>query len=129
VFHLFFPLIRIVEYPWSLFGAFLIAAGIVLNIFADQSFKKSGTIVKPFEESAALVTNGVFRISRHPMYLGMVLILLGISFSLGSLITFLVCLIFSILMQVRFIDAEEKMLEKKFGQAWIEYKHNVRRWI
>ncbi len=82
--HFFLPVIQLVIFPWNLFGLVLLSAGIYLNLAADRSFKKHQTTVKPREKPASLVTNGAFRISRNPMYLGMVLILAGLSILLGS---------------------------------------------
>ena len=67
------PLTKIIPWPWNLLGIFPLACGIALNLIADNAFRAAKTTVKPFEESTALVTSGVFRISRHPMYLGFVL--------------------------------------------------------
>ncbi|MBW1910265.1 MAG: isoprenylcysteine carboxylmethyltransferase family protein [Deltaproteobacteria bacterium] len=103
--------------------------GIILNLVADGVFKKLGTTVKPFEESTALITTGVFRISRHPMYVGMVLILIGIAVLMGSLTPYAVIPVFAVLMEVVFIRVEERMLEEKFSEAWLVYKEKVRRWI
>ena len=103
--------------------------GVILNLVADAAFKKHGTTIKPFEESTALITGGVFRISRHPMYLGMLLILLGIATLMGSLTPFVVVVAFGISMELVFVRFEESMLEKKFGRIWLEYKRQVRRWI
>ena len=127
--HFVFPTEIIINYPWSLFGCGPLAMGIILNLIADAAFKKHNTTVKPFDESAALITTGVFRISRHPMYLGMVLILLGIAILMGSLMPFFVVIVFATLMEVVFIKTEERMLEQKFGSVWLEYKKKVRRWL
>jgi protein-S-isoprenylcysteine O-methyltransferase Ste14 len=106
-----------------------LACGIALNLIADDAFRKAKTIVKPFEESTALVTSGVFRISRHPMYLGFVLSLIGIAVLLGSLSPFFVIPVFAVLMDRVFIQVEERMLEATFGQAWLGYKAKAGRWI
>ena len=63
------------------------------------------------------------------MYLGMVLILLGIAILMGSLMPFFVVIVFATLMEVVFIKTEERMLEQKFGSVWLEYKKKVRRWL
>ena len=60
-----------------------LALGIALNLAADNSFKRYKTTVKPVENSTVLITAGVFRLSRHPMYLGFVLILVGITLLMG----------------------------------------------
>ncbi len=98
-------------------------------MLADQKFKKHGTTVKPFEVSTALVTDGVFSISRHPMYLGMTLILLGIGVLLGSATPFAVVPVFTVLIDRIFIVQEEKMLEDTFGDQFRQYRKQVRRWI
>jgi steroid 5-alpha reductase family enzyme len=95
------------------------------NIF----FRDAKTTVRPFQESAALVTDGAYRISRHPMYLGFVLILLGPAVLLGSLTPFFVVPIFAVVMDRVFIVVEERMLAEEFGQAWLSYKAKVRRWV
>ena len=120
---------RVLPFPWNLFGIIPLVLGIVLNLVADRSFKKNKTTVKPLEESTALITDGVFHFSRHPMYLGFVLILLGIASLLGSLTSYVIVLGFAIFMHIVFINFEEKKLEETFGEAWIEYKKQVRQWI
>jgi protein-S-isoprenylcysteine O-methyltransferase Ste14 len=123
------PMAMIVPFPWSLFGLVLLAAGILINLIADKAFTKANTTVKPFEESAVLITDGAFRISRHPMYLGFVLILIGIAVIMGALTPFFAIPVFAALMDIVFIRAEERMLEDTFGRTWLEYKRGVRRWI
>ena len=123
------PMAMIVPFPWSLFGLVLLAAGILINLIADKAFTKANTTVKPFEESAVLITDGAFRISRHPMYLGFVLILIGIAIIMGTLTPFFAIPVFAALMDIVFIRAEERMLEDTFGRTWLEYTRGVRRWI
>ena len=120
---------RIVTLPWSLLGLVPAALGLVLSIVADQAFKRHGTTVKPFEESTALVTSGTYAISRHPMYLGFALLLLGLAICLGTLTPLLVVPLFVALMEVIFIRVEEQMMDATFGPAWRDYKKKVRRWL
>jgi protein-S-isoprenylcysteine O-methyltransferase Ste14 len=127
--HFLFPVKKIIPFPWDLFGVIPLAAGVALNLSADSAFRKARTTVKPFQESAALVTGGVYRISRHPMYLGFVLILIGLAVLLGSLTPFFVIPIFAVLMDRVFIVIEERMLAEKFGQEWVDYGTKVRRWV
>jgi protein-S-isoprenylcysteine O-methyltransferase Ste14 len=128
-FHFLFPLKRIIPFPWDLLGLIPLALGIVLNLMADKAFRDAKTTVKPFRESTTLITDGVYRISRHPMYLGFVLILLGLAVLLGSLTPFMMIPVFAVVMDLVFIVVEEQMLEEKFGQAWLDYKAAVRRWL
>ena len=129
ILHFLCPVSRVIHFPWNLLGIAPLSIGIVLNLAADKAFKQKGTTVKPFEESIALITTGVFRISRHPMYMGMALILLGIAVLLGSLTPYVIIPVFVILMEVVFIREEERMLEEKFGRVWLAYKKKARRWI
>ena len=110
-------------------GVIPLALGIVINLVADKSFKKNETAVKPLEGSSALITTGIFRFTRHPMYLGFVLILLGIAMLMGSFTPYLVVIVFAIFMDTVFIRYEEKTLEEAFGEAWLDYKKKVRRWV
>jgi protein-S-isoprenylcysteine O-methyltransferase Ste14 len=127
--HFLWPLTKIIPWPWNLLGIFPLACGLALNLIADNAFRTAKTTVKPFEESTALVTSGVFHISRHPMYLGFVLSLIGIAVLLGSLVSFFVIPVFAVLLDRVFMQVEERMLEAKFDQAWLDYKAKVRRWI
>ena len=127
--HFLLPVPKIIPMPWNVLGIVPLACGIALNLAADKAFREVGTTVKPFEESTALLTSGVFRISRNPMYLGYELILIGIAIMLRSLAPYVVIPVFVALMNRVFIRVEEQMLEEKFGVAWSEYGQEVRRWI
>ena len=127
--HFLLPLLQIIPQPWNLFGIFFIMVGIVFELAADRLFHQAGTTVMPFAESQALVTSGVFRVTRNPMYLGFALILCGVAGLFGTLTPFLVVPVFMILIDGRFIWPEEMMLEQKFGQGYLDYKKKVRRWI
>ena len=85
--------------------------------------------VKPYEAPTALQVSGPFRISRHPMYLGMMSILLGAAVLMMSLVAFLFPILFIILMEIIFIPTEEKNLKAVFGKPYFNYRQKVRRWI
>ena len=129
VLHYLFPGIKVIVYPWKLFGVLPLVIGVVINLIADKTFKEHTTTVKPLEDSTSLITTGVFGITRNPMYLGFALILLGIAVLLGSLTPYVVVLVFVIFIDTVFIKYEEKKLEGTFGQAWLDYRKKVRRWI
>ena len=88
-----------------------------------------GTPVRPFDESTLVVTTGMFRITRNPMYLGMVLALLGVGLILGSATAFAPIPAFVAIIHYQFILYEERFMEDLFGQEYLAYKSNVRRWI
>lgn len=127
--HFLYPIYQILYYPFAYFGFLLVIVGIILNLWADHLFKKANTTVKPFKDAKTFLTSGPFRMSRHPMYLGMTSILLGVAIILGSIITFLFPILFVILMEFIFIPFEEKNLDRIFGRDYSDYKKKVRRWI
>src|SRR3974377_1105154 len=108
--HFVFPWVRLFTVPWRLFGAVPVALGILLNMWADQLFKRAGTAVKPFEPSIALVLAGPFQFSRNLMYVGIVLVLAGIAIGLGSATPWLVVPLFAWLVTERLIVPEERKL-------------------
>jgi len=126
--HFAAPVHTLLDLPWRWAGVVPLLAGIMLNLLADRHFKKHDTTVKPFAPSDALVTDGVFRLTRNPMYLGMVLILLGIALLLGSTSPLLAVVVLAVLLDRVFITEEERMLEEVFGDAFRSYKARVRRW-
>ena len=127
--HFILPIKQIIPFPYRYFGTILIIIGLWLNIWADGIFKKRKTTVNPFEESNSLVIDGPFSFSRHPMYLGMAILLLGVAIVLGSLITFVIPVAFFLTMEIVFIHVEEDAMEKAFGQEYLDYRKRVRRWI
>jgi len=106
-----------------------IVGGLTIVVIADRQFERHGTTIKPFQRSGAVVTDGVFRYSRHPMYLGLVVVLVGLGIGLASVTPLLVIPVFGWWMAVRFIRAEEASLVEQFGEAYLEYQRRVRRWL
>ncbi len=127
--HFILPVQQLLHFPRRLIGLLPLLLGILLNLLADQAFKKHDTTVKPFEESTALVTSGVFSFTRNPMYLGMTLILFGVAAMLGSATAFLVVLLLAALLDRVFIIPEEEMLDETFGEQFRQYRGRVRRWL
>jgi len=116
---------EILRYP----GVALIVMGFCLSGWGAYTFKKADTPVKPFETSTSLVTTGPFRYSRNPMYLGMIIILIGTWCLLGTLAPLLLIAVFLLLIQEVFIKQEELFMQELFGAQYDEYKSNVRRWL
>lgn len=116
-------------FPYTLFGIVPLILGIILNLWSDQYLRNYKTTVKPNEIPSALITSGPFSVSRHLMYLGMMLLLLGEAMILGSVITFLMPFMFMMIMQYQFIPLEENMLDQCFADEFKGYKKQVRRWL
>ncbi len=125
----FIPAKRIIYPPYTYLGGLLIVIGSYLNVWADRIFKNNRTTIKPFEDPTSLQTKGPFKISRHPVYLGMTMLLFGISVLLGTIWTFIPPIIFAVIMDRVFIRFEEKNMEKVFASKYLAYKKKVRRWI
>lgn len=127
--HIVFPIRFILVGYYRLLGILFIVLGIIINIWADNIFKQEKTTVKPGEIPSALITYGPFHISRHPMYLGFVSILLGTSTVLGSISSFIAPILMFVTLRNIFILDEEKQMKKVFGKKYLEYQNQVRRWL
>ena len=109
-------------------GIVVIVAGVLTVAAAGRLFQRACTPVAPTKPSTALITGGIYRWIRNPMYLGLSLILLGVGVALGSL-WFLVALPIAIFAVTKLaIEPEERYLAEKFGTVYLEYKSRVRRW-
>jgi protein-S-isoprenylcysteine O-methyltransferase Ste14 len=104
-----------------------------LGIFsaAVQSFKKHKTTINPLspDKASSLVNSGIFSYSRNPMYLGMLLILLAVSFKFNISGGLFISFLFKIYITRFQIIPEEKAMAKLFGEEFITYKNQTRRWI
>ena len=103
--------------------------GFILMRWALWLFRQSGTPARPTDRAAALVVSGPFRCSRNPMYLGIVIMLLGIALWLGSRPMFIAPVGFFMFMSLVRIPYEEQALRDLFGEAYVSYRQKVRRWI
>jgi protein-S-isoprenylcysteine O-methyltransferase Ste14 len=123
------PIVELASTVARVAGGLLVVVGIGIGTQASNAFKRAGTPVIPFERSTALVTAGLFRYTRNPMYLGMVLLLVGVALLLGSLGAWLPIPVFVAIIQVRFIAGEERFLTELFGDEYLAYKRTTRRWL
>lgn len=110
-------------------GATLAACGFVMIAIGTRRFVAAGTNIPPTLPTTALVVDSIYGRTRNPLYLGTSLIYLGLSVAAGSLwaIALLVPLLWVI--NVGVVKREERYLERKFGDAYRDYKARVRRWI
>lgn len=123
------PLVIFIELPWIMLGWLPIIAGISIQLAAYARFRRHRTPVMPGQPSTALVTRGIYQFTRNPMYLGMVLILVGGVIIGGSLGPAIVPPLFVWIMQRKLIASEERALTARFGQDYRDYQHRTRRWI
>lgn len=120
---------RIILFPFNQFGWLLVLSGILLNLWTDNLFKKYKTTVKPHLKPSIFISNGPFRICRNPMYLGMILILLGTTVLLKSVVLLMLPLVFGCIIHIFYIRKEEPNMLEKFGNEYLQYKKKVRSWI
>ena len=125
------PAIRWIAAPRNEFGWILIAVGLALDLYSILIFIRTRTTVNPLRPGNAtqLVVSGVYRISRNPMYLGMVLSLSGWAWLLGSPLCLLMVLLFARVLVIVQIAPEEIALRDLFGTSYGDYCKQVNRWI
>ena len=113
------------------FGATAVATVIGIGVMATAIglFKRTGQDPKPWESTPEIISTGVYRFTRNPMYVGMALLQAGIGLALAS--AWIIALV-PVVLAVVYATAvrhEEAYLEEKFGAAYLSYKRSVRRWI
>ncbi|MGJ8681496.1 methyltransferase family protein [Paraglaciecola sp.] len=123
-------IIHLPAFPtWAAWISFVVS---VIIIFAGVlEFKRAKTTVNPTkpEQASQLVSQGIYRVTRNPMYLGMAFILLaGVLYVQTFFSIFLLCF-FVWYMNSFQIKPEEIMIERIFSQEYVEYKKKVRRWL
>jgi protein-S-isoprenylcysteine O-methyltransferase Ste14 len=107
----------------------VLATGLVIGLLAAGLFRRAGTDVKPWRSSTALVTDGPYRWTRNPMYLGMTFVYLGLAIAADSLTALVLLIPVLIIIQTQVIAREERYLESKFGDEFRAYTARVRRWL
>jgi protein-S-isoprenylcysteine O-methyltransferase Ste14 len=121
-----------VELPARLWVAVLPAvAGIAIALSGVWAFRRAKTTVDPRvpDQASSLVTGGIYRYSRNPMYLGFLLALLGWAIYLTNPFSLLMLPVFVLVMNRLQIVPEERFMLAKFGTEFDNYKASVRRWI
>ena len=110
---------------------FFLFFGFIIILISFQRFKKEKTTINPIniEKASSLVTGGIFKYSRNPMYLGMLLILLSISIGFNIYGGILIVSFFVYFITYFQILPEEKAMLKLFGDDFINYKNKTRRWL
>jgi protein-S-isoprenylcysteine O-methyltransferase Ste14 len=111
-------------------GGLVVAAAILgLGLRAVVLFRRSGQNENPWKPTPEIVEAGPFRVTRNPMYLQMVLGCVGFSIILSNAWILTLTPICALVLQRFAILPEEAYLERKFGDAYLQYKRRVRRWL
>ncbi len=110
-------------------GVATLCLGGAIALAAEIGFKRAGTAVLPTRPTTVIVSTGIYRFTRNPMYLGMSLALAGLGLALDQL-WFLIALPVAMAAVTRLaIEREETYLAAKFGTEYLAYKAKVRRWV
>jgi protein-S-isoprenylcysteine O-methyltransferase Ste14 len=110
-------------------GAVVIVAGAALMISFELAFKRAGTDANPYRPSTALATDGPYRFSRNPGYLGMAITYIGITLAAEAPWALVMLVPAILVIQYGVIAREERYLERLFGEEYLSYKRATRRWI
>ncbi|WP_210527406.1 methyltransferase family protein [Rubellimicrobium arenae] len=124
--------------PWNLsfscpetdlLAGLLVGGGVLVGLLAVLQLRRARTAVMPRREASQLVTSGLFALSRNPIYLGFVLVLLGWALRLGSPSALPLVPIYAWWIERRYIVPEEAALARRFPAAFVRYCRDTRRWI
>ena len=121
-----------IEIQYSLYlGIFLLLSGFFILVSAVRLFRKDKTTVNPLspEQATKLVTDGIFKYSRNPMYLGMAIVLSSIAVFFNLLGGIILIALFCAYITKFQIIPEERAMMNLFAQDFDEYKKVTRRWI
>jgi len=129
VLHLVTPLGDRPILPSSFFALLLGISGFTIMMLAWWQFKTRQVAICPTDHTAHLITDGIYRFSRNPMYMGMLLMLVSVAAWFGTTPFFAAAAAFFLVIQLEFCPYEEEKLLVAFGEAYSDYKMAVRRWI
>lgn len=115
----------------TLLGILVAALGGIVSTAGTRSFRRAKTTVNPLhpERASSVVTTGIYRHTRNPMYLGLLLVLAGLFLALGGLSAALGPILFVWYISRFQVAPEERALQAKFGVEYVEYQARVRRWL
>ena len=127
--HVLVPLL-----PVQLFASKLVAISVGVSGFAVMmkawwQFQQHKVAICPTDETDYLITDGVYRLTRNPMYLGMIMMLFAIAAFIGTLPFYVAAISYFAIINWVFCLYEEEKLERAFGQDYRAYRSQVRRWI
>lgn len=129
VLHLKIPIAIWLREPYNWSGVVLIMVGLGIANWHARLFRRIGTNINTFGEPGELTVHGLFLRTRNPMYLGMLISLVGVACVLGSISPWTGPVVFFVLAHFWYVRIEEKAMSSKFGDKYIEYQRSVPRWL
>lgn len=126
----FLPLLALPSALSGLHG-YVAGTGVLVILAGIWEFRKVKTTINPTkpEKTSHLVSGGIYRVTRNPMYLGMVFIIVAAIFKLGNYWGFIALPCFMLFITQFQIKPEERIIEGIFGEEYLQYKSKVRRWL
>ncbi len=124
-----FPVTHFLTFPISLIGILPFLGGLGIAKRGSDIFEKKGTNIETFDDPDVLVTDGLYQISRNPMYLGFLIALFGLFVLFGCLSPLFIVIIFFVITDRWYIEFEEVAMAKVFGDEYAKYKTKTRRWL
>ena len=110
-------------------GGVFVVLGALVILSGTARFRRAHTDPKPWRSSSSLVTTGIYRFTRNPMYLGMASIHAGLAIVFNSFTALLLLPVVIIIIRTQVIAREERYLLGKFGEDYVAYKKSVPRWF
>lgn len=113
----------------SILGPVIVVLAFAVFLWAAATMRRRGASIPTGEPTAVIVSGGPYRYSRNPIYVAMVVLLVGVGFWVNSLWFVGLAILAVILLSWGVISREEAYLERKFGSEYASYKSRVRRWL
>ncbi len=129
--NIYFPAYHEAFWLRLLVSLFFVGIGVLFVAFGVIQFKTHKTTINPYrpESSTTLVKTGIYSISRNPMYVGFVFLLIGTACIFSNLMSLFLIFLFVVYMNYIQIPSEEVALTTVFGDSYLDYKVRVRRWL
>ena len=126
----FFPISTLPASLTGWLGGALVLLALVLGPgLSFREYRKAKTPIRPDRPATALVTAGPFRYSRNPMYISLLILQIGIGIWMNNVWVIVLLAPVTAWLRWRVIAAEERYMVRQFGQAYLDYQANVRRWL
>lgn len=129
ILHNLFPMHFIQGPLRNIVGVIFLAYSVLVSALAILQMRRAGTNIDVRKPSTTIVTDGIYRFTRNPMYLSMALLMIAISVLISNIWILILTPVFIIVIQKGVIEREERYLEGKFGVEYTSYKQRTRRWI
>lgn len=126
---IFVPLISKLSIMIQNIGFGFVVIGFLIGLSAFLEFRKAKTTILPHGSASNIISSGIFRFTRNPIYLGFLFMVIGFPLNFGYIWGIIIAPFFVVTMNRLVIEKEEAYLEKKFGEQYTNYKSSVRRWL